>query len=178
MKNKRGQIYIIAAVIIILVIIGLATITNRVSYKQEPKTFYELGSQFSQESFHLSEWGTYNDQNPQEAINNFTENVFSKKVKQAGAEFMIIYGNRENVTYTTCQRAGEVIFDQPAVQSRITLGDLECKETTTSSPSTSAEITFLNETHRINLGEEQGYYYIFVKKEGNDTYVDNSDTSQ
>jgi len=60
MRQKRGQFYLIAALIIIAVIIGFAGISNYIQKKEVIK-LYDLGEELGIESQNVLDFGTYNE---------------------------------------------------------------------------------------------------------------------
>jgi len=60
MKSKKGQFYIIASVIIIVLIISLATIRNYAIVKTEPKKFYDVTDVLEMEGLEIIDNTNYN----------------------------------------------------------------------------------------------------------------------
>ena len=59
-EDKRGQFYLIAAVIIILVILGLVGMKNYISVKKEPTKFQDFSDMLGLEGRYAIEYGEYN----------------------------------------------------------------------------------------------------------------------
>ena len=70
-KAKTGQFYLIAAIIIVTVIIGLSTVTNYVLTKNQPLKFYDLSSEVGEESSRVVDHGIYNAADIQGKIETF-----------------------------------------------------------------------------------------------------------
>jgi len=60
--TKKGQIYLIAAVVIVGIILALATIINY-SKKKNPIEIYNIGEELGTESVNILEYGTYKQLN-------------------------------------------------------------------------------------------------------------------
>lgn len=165
--------YIISAIIIILIIVGLTSLTNRAAYTQEPTKFYELGQQLSGESFVLAAYGELKGEDSQEIINNFTQGPFSDYIQSTGAEFLVVYGDQNGLTFTRCQYGEGGIV---AGISEINQGDLICEESVPLDPNGASIVTipFQNQNYTINLAANRGYYYVFTKTEGSDRFVSQS----
>ncbi len=61
MMNKRGQFYLISAIIISVIILGLAGITNYSRFNEEPIRINQLGDVVGQETSFVIEWTYYNE---------------------------------------------------------------------------------------------------------------------
>lgn len=61
MMNKRGQFYLISAIIISVIILGLAGITNYSRFNEEPIRINQLGDVVGQETSFVVEWTYYNE---------------------------------------------------------------------------------------------------------------------
>ena len=97
--GKRGQFFIIAAVIISSVVFGLSSVKNYVQLRQENKGFYDLSDEVKQESAQVMDYGVYNSEDVPSKIHEFTEEL-SKNIadQDPDVEFVFVYGNNENVT--------------------------------------------------------------------------------
>ena len=100
MKNKRGQFYIVAALIIVLAIIGLTSTTTYAYTKSNTNTIYKLSSELKQESIQIIDYGIYNNQD----LNQFITDEFSTKTfpdyffpKTDNLDLFLIYGNDQEI---------------------------------------------------------------------------------
>jgi hypothetical protein len=93
--DKRGQFYLIAAVIISSVIISLVTVKNYAYVEKEPNNFYDLSSQIKDEAARVIDYGVFNSQNQMENFaRNLTENL---RKTDPGVEIILIFGNETGV---------------------------------------------------------------------------------
>ncbi len=95
MKNKRGQFFIIAAIIIITVIISIVTVSNYSQPKQTTK-LYDLGQELGIESQQVLDYGTYNELNDTE-MQSLMENFIQNYVSYMGGKRNIyfVFGNAQ-----------------------------------------------------------------------------------
>ena len=97
MIGKRGQFFILAAVILSVIVIGLVSIGNNVQTKKEPLKFYDLSYELDREAAKIIDYGVLNDLDDA-AINllmaDFT-NAVQKNLRDRDPEldFIFIYGN-------------------------------------------------------------------------------------
>ncbi len=75
--QKRGQFYIIAAVLIALIIITLTGMTTYAVIKSKPKTIYSLSSDLKKEGPRIVDFGIYKNNNLSGVIENFTDREFA-----------------------------------------------------------------------------------------------------
>lgn len=91
MKNKRGQFYLLAAVIIIVVILAFALSSNFLQDKN-PVKLYDLGEELGIESESVLNYGTFNEDSK---IENFT-GLYSEYAGD-DKELYFVYGNEETI---------------------------------------------------------------------------------
>jgi len=103
MRQKRGQFYLIAALIIIAVIIGFAGISNYIQKKEVIK-LYDLGEELGIESQNVLDFGTYNEYN-QEQMQDLLEDFIASYAEyiEEGIDISFIFGNYEEITIITYQ---------------------------------------------------------------------------
>jgi len=99
MENRRGQFFLIAAVIIIVVIVSVITVSNYTSTKDEVK-LYDLGQELGIESQQVIDSGTYSglDNKQMSALmENFAKNYVSYIEEDKNIYF--IFGNKQEVHF-------------------------------------------------------------------------------
>ncbi len=96
--NKRGQLFLLAAVIISMVVLSLGVTINRAIVTSEPEEFYEFSYEVKRESSAALDYEIYTVEDDEggseidleEFIITLTENV---RNKEPDANFVIIYGS-------------------------------------------------------------------------------------
>ncbi len=101
--EKKGQFFLVAAVIIIVVILGLAGISNRLITKTENTRIYELSKELDLESESVINYGIYNS----EDIANLLQNFSTQYGEYIGenSDVYFIYGDYEGIYAAVYQRA-------------------------------------------------------------------------
>lgn len=95
--DKHGQIFLLAAVIISVVVLSLGATTNRVLVNIEPEDFYKLSYEVKRESSAVLDYEIYTGDAVDVDMDAFIESLIkSVRGKEPNANFVIIYGN--NVT--------------------------------------------------------------------------------
>lgn len=97
LRNKQGQFFIIAAIVIITVIVSIATISNYTQRKDVVK-LYDLGQELGIESQQVLDYGTYNELNEEEMktlMETFIQNYVSYIEEKKNIYF--VFGNKEKI---------------------------------------------------------------------------------
>lgn len=87
--NKRGQIFILAAVIIVVVVISLAAVQNYVRVDKEPNEFYDLSDNIGQESDMVIAHDIYNND---DTIEDYAL-IAQAYARDNEVDTLLIYGN-------------------------------------------------------------------------------------
>ena len=108
--NKKGQVYIIASLIIIFVIIGLAGVSNYVTVKKEPQKFYDIGQVLKMEGIQVVANTNFNPQsNLNQNIGTYLDLFANYTRENINEDFnmIVIYGDSSsgNVSATIYSRA-------------------------------------------------------------------------
>lgn len=96
--NKRGQFYIIAAMIIIAVIIGFASISNYAKTKKNPR-IYDLGKELGIETGYVYDYGVYNETDINSLINHWSDVYLNyTKDQEVIEKWIFVYGKENELT--------------------------------------------------------------------------------
>ncbi len=97
MKQKKGQFFLISAVVIIAVIVSIVTISNYIQKKDTIK-LYDLGEELGIESQQVLDFGTYSELNETQMktlMENFIQNYVNYIEEDKNIYF--IFGNRQKI---------------------------------------------------------------------------------
>lgn len=178
--SKRGQFYLIGAIIIVITIVGLASITNYAITRKKPVKFYDLSSELSEESSRVVEYGIYNERDIPRLIEDFTDNYFINyaEEKEKGTELVFVYGNKNNITVSsyTSEKTGEVGIIYGATKFVHTGGDKYVANRTsfTPEPPGTIEVGLLGVKYNFNLQEGENFLFVISKKTEEETYITGS----
>lgn len=108
--NKRGQFFILSAVIIASIIVSLASVKNYVSTGDAPKKFYYYSQQLEDETGAVVDYALYNSDSNQNEINLFLQQSVTKTMDAyPEMEIFSCYSDPDNdpsTTYLICQNNG------------------------------------------------------------------------
>lgn len=173
-RGKKAQFYLISAVILIVVVMGLSGITNYSKATKKPLKFYDLSEELNEEGARIIDYGIYND-NPEAEIYNiikgFMDENFTEysKDKEQGSEFVFVRGNEKSakvVTYTIGS-SGRIFF---ANGPEVKIKDYKAIESSTANQD-SVKVKVLNKSYDFPLGEQQSFYFVIIKEKDGETYV-------
>ncbi|OYT40624.1 hypothetical protein B6U80_02560 [Candidatus Pacearchaeota archaeon ex4484_26] len=100
--NKRGQFYLIAAIIIIAIIASLIIKVNSVKTKPQPQAFSEISENFEKEAIKIIDAGVQQDKDfdsIKKDLHNFAETYSSyTSTKSPQTGFLYVFGNATNIS--------------------------------------------------------------------------------
>jgi len=177
MNNKRGQFYIIAAVVIILVIAGIVGVKNYVSVQSKPRTVQSMASELKEESFKIVDYGIYNDQNLTEIMNNFVDNYSQYFMQRTNsANIIFVYGNRTNLNAAKYDEAnsGKVTANIGSSSAGVwTNADFVNRTSIIVNPSDNAiNVTIFNKPYNFTLKDNEMFYFVIVQEKEGEVYVE------
>jgi len=165
--NKRGQFYLIGALIIIIVVISLLAVNNYARTKPSDSNVYDISNDISRESKDVIDYGVYNTGTGD--INALMSNFTNSYVKSEPAKkWFFVFGNVNNVTIIAYKVSDSVI--------NIDVGGSDTRTTITSSTKpfqTNIEPTGLERhvnitidaaKYRFDLKPGQNFYFIISEK--------------
>jgi len=93
-SNNRAQFFILAAVILSVVIIGLASVSNFAKVSKEPEGFYDSAYDVKRESSGVLDWQIYTGFPSNAKLEEFVDKVAKDEIdKDPSLNFAFIYGN-------------------------------------------------------------------------------------
>ncbi len=97
--QKRGQFFLLAAVIISAMIISLGVGTNRAITSEQPKNFYDFTYNVQKEIGAVVDYNVYSNFSDQANLTQFINSLAAHvEEKNPGSNFVIISGDNSSVT--------------------------------------------------------------------------------
>jgi len=167
--SKRGQFYIIAAVIIIFVIIGFLAIKNYALPRKENIKIYDLADELKLETGSVYDYGVYNKSDTNALMKNWTDAYYDYSKTYGNVEnWVFIYGSRENMTALlfTTQESGSVCINFGGGTCVILEKTIPGKGNIIGEEGT-IEITFdpQNFTYTFDLKQGENFFFIIKTSE-------------
>jgi len=172
--DKRGQFFLMAALVIIAVLFSIGIIYNYARVQPEDKRVADLSKEFGYEGAKVIDSGIY-QQKEQGAIKNYlTDLAVDYATSDSDSDFMAIYGDISSITSfkTNCIAAGSAIVGGGALEvcSGKNISTIENPQFVNINEN---EISFFfeDEQYKFNLREGQNFYIIVKKDKGGEKYV-------
>ena len=106
--NRRGQFFLLAAVIISAVVISLGISANRATVSREPESFYDYSYEVQRETGAVIDYEIYSGFNDGANLSRFVDLLAEDiRDKDPGANFLFIYGDTEDGMNVTNYGAGD-----------------------------------------------------------------------
>ena len=174
--NKRGQFYLVAAMLIALIVGGMASVSTRVSINPEPEIISEIGDDLSRESYSIIEYGVYNDESIDPLLIDFAgDQVRDYFLKKTGdANIIFLFGDRKNL------RALQ--YDSGS-QGEISIGSskwnnhkkfVKIKELGDFSDKEKVVVELLGNEYDFDIRDNEMFYFVVVKEREKEFFVKTS----
>jgi hypothetical protein len=194
-RGKRGQFFILAAVILSILVVSLVSVGNYVSVSSEPEKFYDLSEQIKEESARVIDYGVFTGEDIEVKLDNFSEVVAENiKYQDPDLNFVFVYGNSNNLTIKN-YGVDDASFDNTitdgayeGVRSKIVLdiggfkveqgitnnlGDYSNSWKANRNPLGENVVVKVNDQeYNFPLGKRQQFLIILSKDKGDERYVE------
>jgi len=167
---KRGQFYLIGAVIIILVVMGLITVVNRATVQPRAVGFFDLSKDYEAETSKVIDYGVYNRYSPPVNIAEKVQNITaifaaSELAKDPNIKLVFIYGNKtswQNLTVSSGTYGG--VSYSPNQENKFNF-NLPKQETARSSGSGEyVKVNISGSIYNFNLTDTDNFYFVIQTK--------------
>jgi hypothetical protein len=167
-KNKSGQFYLLAAIIIISIIIGFVAISNFAKKDSQIKT-NDLGKELGVEGGEVLDFGTVsNERNIPKLIEDFAQK-YSQYTSDPNREILFIYGSGSKIysVNSTDLSTGGIQLGSIGIHTQ--------KETILSTPLSvengNVAITFNGQNYIFEVKEGENFYFVINQQIGDNSYV-------
>ncbi len=100
-RGKKGQFYLVAAVIIAIVIFSLATVSNYAKPRERKTIVFDLGDALNFEAGKTIAYTQMEDKDTWSVIEDFVQIVMNSSDSQSIESWFIVYGDPSNITVLT-----------------------------------------------------------------------------
>ncbi len=170
--NKGGQVFLMATIIIVGIMLGLVRISNKSIVREEPKAFFDLADEIGFETKRVLDYGVINllssgdiDNHARRLLENYSELISNEDVA-------FVYGNSTNVSayyYQNINVQAISLSNNVFVTLPVTTGTpIEAKYEETSKEAT---VRIRNNDYAFNLKPGQNFYFVLIKDEEDEQFV-------
>lgn len=174
-EDKKGQFYIMAAVLIIFAIIGFATAQNYIKTEEENTRIYNIGEELLLETGSVYDYGTYQEQDTETVIEKWA-GTYSNYIKENGIveDWIFIYGNEEGMTALAFVTEESGSIGLSVGDSDVTINiekEKEVKEKLGRVSDGKVKIVFNNMDYKFYLEKGENFFFIIKK----DNYIEKNE---
>jgi len=173
--NKKGQFYLVAAIIIVMAISGIASVKTYSSVKSEPRKILDIGSELKEEGSRIVDYGIYTSDDLMVLLNQFDEEFapyFLKKTEQTNIVF--IYGNKNelySVQYNN-ELTGAVFASIGGVAPTWGASTVIVDRTLLDSSGESVIVKILGKEFEFDLKNNEMFYFIITQEKEGEIYIE------
>jgi hypothetical protein len=168
--NKRGQFFLIAALIIIGIILSVSTVYNYTSSNNQNTKASDISKELDFEANKVIDKGVFNSDSSSQIKDNVKNLTASYSSLNPDSDIIVIYGN-EAATYYTCASSGSVCLSTSCEEI--------CSLTGVTTPITNSgngnafqvRIPNSNISYEFNLNSSQNFYIIVSNQRGDEQFV-------
>jgi len=157
--NKRGQFFLIAALVVIGIIIGLSIAYTTVKTPREETRVFDLSNEIYYEGAQVIDTGILNTDYSGNIQNDIDELIGNYSALYPDSKITVVYGT--SATTYTCSPTGTIGFSNTGVST--------CKlnkesTTTTKSDDNKVEVWLGEETYEFELNPGQNFFVVIRKE--------------
>jgi len=164
--NKRGQYYLIAAMIIVIILASFLSVINYSSNKKD-NSINEIQRELNIEIEKILEYAAYADLSDAESLTVF-DNMSSNYIDKFPEKTLIfVYGNPESTIKTKGYNSREeIIYFNPGSEFKILKSGVGEFNQTYSLSEKNATIRIEDFDYSFEFQKGQGFYYLISNKDG------------
>lgn len=173
-RDKKGQFYLAAAIVIIALLAGAAGVTNSLK-KTEPVKIYNLKDELGIESGQVLDYGVYNGKDTDEMnslLEDFTQNYAGYVEK--GFSLYFVFGNAEEIVVAGYKDllTGVISYSQGDSVSELEITQGEYNSEIIENPSEVVEVEIDSAKYNFELKQGNNFYFVIYQKTQGGTFVE------
>lgn len=168
--EKRGQFFLVAALIIASLLFGLTAVVNSAQGGTSPDGISDLSHEINFESKQVLDYGVYYEQNTNQLLQQFliryADYISQEKV-------LFVFGNRNNLSAFFFKRGllgvdaivtGGAPQSYPIQEITGAVADVHASET-------GVDATIQGVTYHFDLLEGQNFFFVIIKEANHESFV-------
>jgi hypothetical protein len=176
MRNKKAQIYLVTAIIIVMVLSGIASIKTYAIATEQPRKITDISSELKEESYRIIDYGIYNNENLNTLLDSFDSNYseyFLKKTENTNIVF--IYGNKSDLYSVQYNEAytGSVFATIGGVAPVWSAEDLTIiNKTKINFYNNMVNVNILNKTFNFSVKDNEMFYFLITQEKDGERIIE------
>jgi hypothetical protein len=164
-EDKKGQFYLVGAMIIVALLVGFATVNNFIQQEDSTKV-YDLGEELGIEGDQVVEYGIINPERTISMLLNDFTSKYSNYASSSNVKIFFIFGNEKEITVLTYEEllAGSISVGDSTLQ----ISEGTRSETKIIPIDNKVEVKLEDVVHEFELKPGENFYYVIIQetKEG------------
>lgn len=176
-KNKKAQFYLVAAILILLAIAGLTSVTTYAITKSEPRQIKDFSAELKEEGPRIIDYGVVNNKNLTKVFENFTEYeyapYFLKKTQQTSIVFL--YGNESDFYVSQYNQEDTGTISASLGGSNVNWNQIDTysnRTKVTVISGDSLEVNVLGNDYSFDIRANEMFYFVIVQEKDGEKYVE------
>jgi hypothetical protein len=169
--NKRGQVFLMAAIIIVGVIVGVSSISTDALVGDSNEAFYDLSEEVGFETKRVLDYGVLNQNNAFSEVEGF---FLEYQDYIAREQVVFVVGDSANMkVYYFFDNSGEVGISTGGGGStfNILISDFGGWEADVSADGTSVNVKIDEVTYTFDLRDGENFFFVIIKHEEGEKFV-------
>ena|SRR3989338_11197108 len=160
--SKKGQFFLVAAIIIVFVLFGLVAVTNKITTKKTEVPLIDISKELQLESESTINYGIFSGEGIANKLETFTKD-YSGYLGEDNQLFFV-YGTFEKVTYVKYQivDTGGITLDvggsRPTIDT--TTGELKMEIVDVPTGQTNIDVTVAYIKYNFELKEGENFFFV------------------
>ena len=172
MRGKRGQFYLIAAIFIILIMFGTASIATQALVKPEPRTIKNLGNELNRETYKIIEHGVVKDTELTPLIENFSGKDMGEYILKNSEDASIVFVYENRTGYNTIAVENKGIGVIKIGGSTLTDEGLNFREGEPEESEGFLELEVNKILYRFKTKPNEIFYFLIVKSREGEVFIE------
>jgi len=177
--NNRGQFYLVAAIIIVMILAGIASIKTYAIAKAEPRKIKDISSELKEETTRIIDYGIYSAVDLPillERFDNEFSEYFLKKTEETNIIF--VYGNNKDGIYSVqydTQYTGAVVASIGAASPTWEVSEPIVQRDLIDSTEYSdgiLTVTILERNFEFEIKDGEVFYFLITQQRDDETFIE------
>jgi asparagine N-glycosylation enzyme membrane subunit Stt3 len=176
--DKRGQFYIVAAMIIVIAVSSIASLTTYAAVKPEPRTLEDMNSELNEEGLRVVEYGIVNSvSNLNSLLEEFTTNKYAPYFLQKtnNANIVFLYGNKNRqinaVQYKT-KSTGQISANIGSGSSAWNEVNSFSEKVDISVTGNKVTVNMNSQDYEFQIKDNEVFYFLMIQEKEGEVYVE------
>jgi hypothetical protein len=169
--NKRGQVFLMAAIIIVGVIVGVSSISTDAVVGDSNEAFYDLSEEVGFETKRVLDYGVLNQNNAFSEVEGF---FLEYQDYIAREQVVLVVGDSADMrVYYFTGTSGNIGINTGGadIGTGIQILDLEGNEANVSKTGDSVSVLISEINYEFNLRDGENFFFVIIKHEEGEKFV-------